>query len=302
MLGWQPAPGPGPPTDLQTVSVGQITAIARPGDVDLAVSLAERADQPTRWYGLGRRSVGRVVLMVVRGPEAFRAVSRGRVPGWGAGLALPAARFIAIRADRDDPFRVLRHELAHLILHDAIQGRVPLWFDEGYAVVAAGEFGRLTEFGLNFVVATGQVPGLEALNAGLRGGESTAEASYALAGSAVAFLDQRAGGIEPLLRKLVDGVSFDTAVAITTGMNPGRFEETWQRDVKRHYGLGLWLMAGGIWVLVAGLVLVAHAVRKRRDIPRREALNRGWIVPPDDPLPVEPAEGAPEPANPPSDA
>ena len=295
-------PGPRLPNDFQTVTVGQITAIARPGDVDLAVSLAERADQPTSWYGLGRRSAGRVALMVVRGPEAFRAVARGRVPAWGAGLALPAARFIALRADGEDPFRVLRHELAHLVLHDAITGRVPLWFDEGYAVVAAGEFGRLTEFGLNFAVATGRVPGLETLNAGLRGGESTAETSYALAASAVAFLDQRAGGIESLLRKLVDGVGFDTAVAITTGMNPGRFEETWQRNVKRHYGLGLWFMAGGIWVLVAGLVLVAHAVRKRRDIPRREALNQGWVLPPEDPLPAPPAEGTAEPANPSSDA
>ena len=233
--------------------------------------------------------------MVVRGPDAFKAVSGGRVPAWGAGLALPGARFIVIRADGDDPFRVLRHEPAHLVLHDAVKGRVPLWFDEGYAVVAAGEFGRLAEFGLNFSVATGRVPGLDGLNAGLRAGESTAEAAYALAGSAVAFLDRRAGGLEPVLGRLGAGQPFDSVVVITTGLNPGRFEETWQRDVKRHYGLGLWLMAGGIWVLVAGLVLVAHGVRKRRDVPRREALNRGWEIPAEDPQGDGPADANPVP-------
>lgn len=244
------------------------------------MSLAERADQPAAWYGLGRRPVGPVAIMVVRGTGGFRAVSRGRVPEWGAGLALPAARFIAIRADGDDPFRILRHELAHLVLHDAITGRVPLWFDEGYAVMAAGEFGRLTEVGLNFAVATGRVPDLESLNAGLRGAEATAETAYALAASAVAFLDRRAGGIDSLLARLAAGQPFDTAVAQSTGLNPGRFEEAWQRDVKRHYGLGLWLMAGGIWVIVAALLFVAHALRRRRDRPRREALNQDWDLPP----------------------
>ena len=226
--------------------------------------------------------------MVVRGAEAFRAVSRGRVPAWGAGLALPSARFIAIRADGEDPFQVLRHELAHLILHDAVKGRVPLWFDEGYAVVAAGEFGRLAQFGLNFSVAAGRVPDLDGLNAGLRAGEATAEASYALAGSAVAFLDRRAGGLDEVLAHLAAGQPFDSAIVITTGLNPGRFEEIWQKDVRRHYGLGLWLMAGGIWVVVAGLVIVAHTVRKRRDLPRRMALDLGWEV-----LPEEPPEDGP---------
>lgn len=290
-MGLAAGQSPGPPRDLATTTVGQVTAIARPADMPLAVGLAERADQPAEWYGLGRRAAGPLALMVVRGDSAFRAVARGRVPAWGAGLALPGARFILVRADGDDPLRVLRHEVAHLVLHDGIRGRVPLWFDEGYAAVAAGEFGRFDRLGLNLTVALGRVPGFEALNAGLRAGPSTAETSYALAAAGVSFLDRRAGGIEPVLTRLAAGMPFDSAVLVTTGLNPGRFEEAWQRDLKRRYGLGLWLGAGGLWAVVAGLVVAAHFIRKRRDRPRREQLNLGWT------LPTEPPEaGDPVPA------
>ena len=210
------------------------------------------------------------------------AVAHGRIPSWGAGLAFPGARVVVIRADGDDPFRILRHELAHLALHQSIKGRVPLWFDEGYAVLAAGELGRLESLRLNLTVARGRVPGLAALDAGLRGGQSTAEASYALAGTAVAFLARRYPdqSLVPLLGRLERGEPFDSAVARSTGLAPGRFEDAWQRDVRRRHGVGLWFLAGGMWAAVGGLVVAAWLVRRRRDRPRRAALDIGWEIDP----------------------
>ncbi len=277
-----------------------MTAIAARPDLDLATALAEAADRPIDWWSLGRRSAGAVAIAVVRGSADFDSIAHGRIPAWGAGLAVPAARFIAIRADRDDPFRVLRHELAHLILHDATRSRVPLWFDEGYAALAAGEIGRLDWLRLNFAVARGEIPTLGALDRGLRGSASTAEASYALAASAVAFLARRnpTRTLSPLFADLAKGVPFDTAVALTTGFNPDRFEEAWQKDVRRRHGVGLWLAAGGMWSVIAAAVVFAAYLRRRRDRPRRAALDQGWTVveePPDAPggppdLPGEPPQ------------
>jgi hypothetical protein len=265
-----------------------VTAIAAPADLDLAVALAERADRVQPWYGIGRRAPGPLALVVVRGRTAFDSIARGRLPSWGAGLAVPGARLVAIRADGDDPFRVLRHELAHLVLHDVVRGRVPLWFDEGYAAVAAAELGRLDELRLNLTVARGQVPNLEELDAGLRGAASTAELSYALAASAVAFLARKnpTGGLEPLLAELGKGAPFDTAVAVTTGFTPGRFEDAWRKDIRRRYGLGLWLAAGGMWSLIGGAVVFAAVWRRRRDRPRRAALDVGWVIEPEEPPPA----------------
>src|SRR5215213_4997627 len=122
------------------VRVGQVTAVAWPRQLGLAAALARRADQATEWPGLGRRSPGPLRLIVVPDARRLDSLTSGRAPHWGAAVALPAARTILLRADVADIYAVLRHELAHLALHQAIPVRVPLWFDEGYASWAAGEW------------------------------------------------------------------------------------------------------------------------------------------------------------------
>ena len=258
-------------------------AIARHADMSLAIGLAESAGTPSEWYGLGRREAGELRLIVVRG-QGDRGFSRDQLPGWGAGFTFPSARTILIRADAGDPYRILRHELAHLVLADAVKVRVPLWFSEGYAALAAGELNRLIALRLNFSIAKGNIPGFFELDRGLRANEPTAETSYALAASAVAMLARRHPdhSLVPLLSKLESGESFDRAVLATTGSPLGRFELEWQRDVRRRYGLLGWIMAGGLWALASLLVLAAIWVRRKRDRPRRLALDEGWVVEEDD--------------------
>lgn len=229
---------------------------------------------------------------MVRGAAQLDSLMRGRGPAWGAGFAMPGARTIVIRADRGNPRQTLRHELAHFGLHDAIPVRVPLWFDEGYAAIAAGEWDRLDGLRLNLTVARGRVPNFYELDRALRAGESTAEAAYALAASAVAMMARRhpRHTLEPLLTRLAAGESFDSALLATTGSTPGRFEVEWQKDVRKRYGLLVWAAAGGLWLFVALGVIVAAWLRRRRDRPRRAALDQGWVVEPEEPdVPEEPA-------------
>ena len=115
----------------------------------MAIALAEVADQPVEWPALGRVELGAVRLILVPDDDQFSRLARGRVPNWGVGLAFPRSRTIVLRADDGAVRQTLRHEMAHLALHQMVKGRVPLWFDEGYAGWAAGEFGRhLKEGGL----------------------------------------------------------------------------------------------------------------------------------------------------------
>jgi hypothetical protein len=266
--------------------------VARRGDLNLAIALAEESDTPRTWYGLAPASPGPIRLIVVRGTAQLDSLMRGRGPAWGAGFAMPGARTIVIRADRGNPRQTLRHELAHFALHDAIAVRVPLWFDEGYAAIAAGEWDRLDGLRLNLTVARGRVPNFYELDRALRAGESTAEAAYALAASAVAMIARRHPGhsLEPLLTRLAGGESFDAALLATTGSTPGRFEVEWQKDVRKRYGLLVWVAAGGLWLFVAFGVILAAWLRRRRDRPRRAALDQGWVVEPEEPdTPEEPA-------------
>jgi hypothetical protein len=265
------------------VQVGQVTAVAWPRQLDLAIQLAEVADRPAEWPGLGRVSAGPMQLVVVPDARRLDSLTRGRAPRWGAGVALPGIRTIVIRADGGNLPQTLRHELAHLALHQRVPVRVPLWFDEGYAGWAAGEWERLGVLELNLAVARGALPRLRALDGALRASETTADAAYALAYSAVSELAHRnpSGTLTPLLERLASGEDFDAAVLATTGLTVDRFEEAWQRSIRHRYGLVTWLLAGGGWLLVSVAVLLLVHLRRRADRPRREALDEGWVVDPE---------------------
>lgn len=249
--------------------------------MSLAIALAEAASQPVTWPGLGRREPGPLRLIVLEPGGQLDTLSRGRFPPWSAGLAYPSARTIVVRARGSNAFTVLRHELAHLALHDAVRPRLPLWFDEGYASWAAGEFDRLQRLNVNLAVLRGRIPNFDVLDRALRGPPTTAETAYALAATAVIELARRTrgGDLRVLMERLEGGDGFDAALKGTIGLTVDQFEVLWQRSIRRRYNLLTWIAAGGLWTLLGGLVLVAHFLRRRRDLPRRLALDEGWIIP-----------------------
>jgi hypothetical protein len=262
--------------------VGDVTVIAEPAEEQLAVGLAEQAQLPREWPGLGRRAPGPFRLVVLPDREALSRWTGGRAPRWGAALAFPRSRTILLRADAD-PQRTLQHELAHLVLNEAHKSRVPLWFDEGYAVWAAGEWDLVRQLSLNLAVATSATPSLDTLNLALRGHDVEVSAAYALAASAVLDLANRhpAKSIGPLIERLAAGASFPDAVLATTGLTLDRFDEAWQKTVRRRFSVLTWLVAGGAWGILGLVVIVAMRVRRRADRPRRLALDEGWEVPSD---------------------
>ena len=272
------------PAPERRIDVGDITVLADRRNLSLGTALAEAASAPHDWLGLGRMDAGPLVLILARDRAEFTRWSRGRLPSWGAGVTFPGSRVVIIRLDAGDPYQTLRHELAHVVLHQAVQGRVPLWFDEGYAVLAAQEYGRFAALRLNLAVAAGRVPDLRALDGALRGSDDDAETAYALAGSAVAELERRGrnGQLAPLLKELERGVPFDDAVASSTGFTLDRFEDAWQQSLRRHYNWAIWLATDGMWLLVTLILSWAAATRRRREAPRRAALDVGWPEPPPD--------------------
>ena len=260
-----------------------MTAVAWPAQLRLATELARQASDPSEWPGLGIRGVDSFRLIVVPDLRRLDSLTQGRAPSWAAAIALPDSRTVVLRADAEDLPRILRHELAHLTLHRAVSGRVPLWFDEGYAGWAAGEWDRLGLLELNLSVVRGAIPRLSGLDRALRGATSTADAAYALAVSAVTELARRnpTGTLTPLMTRLRAGEDFGAAVLGTTGLTLDRFEEEWQRTVRRRYSLATWLFASGGWFLVSVGVLFLVHFRRQADRERRAALDEGWVVEPE---------------------
>jgi hypothetical protein len=266
------------------LQVGTITVMTPANKIDIGTALGQAADQPHEWLGLGRVDAGELTIAVAPDAASFARWSRGRAPTWGAGLMFPGAHLIVVRLDGGDPYQTLRHELAHVVLHRKVAGRVPLWFDEGYASYASGEYGRMAALRLNLTVVAGKVPELRDLDELLRGTGDDAEVGYALAASAVAELARRnpTHQLTPIMDRLAAGMPFDEAVRTTTGLPLDQFDEAWHRRVRQEYNWVMWLATGGAWLVMTLVLTWAAASRRRRESPRRAQLDVGWTLPVDD--------------------
>ena len=265
------------PTPTAT-DVGRVTAIAWPGQEALAAAIAEQADRATNFPGIGALPDRPLRIILAPNRETYDSLTRGRLPLWSEGAAFPDAGTVVLLTDQP-PNRqtaALRHELAHLALRWQVGRRVPLWFEEGYAAVAAQEWDRLDALRLNWQLARGVRMNLDEVDRALRGSRGDAEAGYALAATAVLLLERWGGerGLAPLMANLPQAESFDAALRATYHVTEGDFEQRWQRDVASRYGWLSWLAAMGFFWLAIGAVLAALlGLRRRRDHAKRQLLD-----------------------------
>jgi hypothetical protein len=257
-----------------------VTAIAWPGQAGLATAIAEQADRATNFPGIDAGPTpGRPIRIILAPTRAqYDSLTRGRLPLWSEGAAFPDAGTIVLLTARpsDRPAAALRHELAHLVLRWHVTRPLPLWFEEGYAAVAAQEWDRLDALRLNWQLARGARMNLDDVDRALRGGRGDAETGYALATTAVLLLERWGGkqGLAPLLTNLPQAESFDAALRATYHVTEDDFEMRWQRDVRSRYGWLSWLSAMGFFWLTVGALLVALVLlRRKRDRAKRAALE-----------------------------
>lgn len=260
---------------FDTISAGSVRVVYAPRHRALAREVMAVARTPLRLPGMGP-----VVLpestTIVLAPDAaaFRAATDGEAPEWAGGVAIPELRRIVLpayptpRAPEEDRAVILRHEIAHLVLHRRVPGFVPRWFDEGYAQVASGGWDVESAWQLRIAIATGGAPPLDSLNLDWPGGEQQAQLAYLLSATAVDYLRRRGGerGLELLFDNWRREGEMERALRVTYGITLGQFEDEWRHDVRTRYG---WLLALSsvtlVWLLAAGVVLVAWIPRRRRN-------------------------------------
>lgn len=265
------------------MTVGRVTAVAWPGQERLATALAEAADLTPDFPGIGSLPDRPIRLVLASTRARYDSLTRGRLPLWSEGAAFPDAGVIVLLTvgPPDRLTASLRHELAHLALRWRVGRRAPLWFEEGYAAVAAAEWDRLDALQLNWQVARGVRMNLDDVDRALRGGRGDAETGYALATTAVLLLGRwgRERGLGPFIANLADAGSFDDALRQTYHVTEGDFEERWQRDVGTRYGWLSWTFAMGFfWLGVGALMVSLLGLRRRRDRARRAALDDGQLL------------------------
>jgi hypothetical protein len=245
----------------------------------VARNLAETADALRAFPGITENWNEPVRLLLTDNDARFDSLMAGRIPEWGIGAAIPASNTIVLRIT-GNVRRTMHHELAHLALHSVVE-RVPVWFDEGYASLAAGEWSRLGALRVNWALMTGAVPHFAQVTRDIRSGAAHAQTAYALATAAVAHLERLGGedGLERLLENLANSGNFDRALRTTYNVSLGQFEVLWQKDLRTRYGWVLFFSSLTVFWTVLAVVLVSlWGWRRRRDKARRAALDQGWVA------------------------
>jgi hypothetical protein len=258
---------------------GRFTFLHFPDDRQLATSLARHALATDTFPGLPRPAQ-RVIIAIAPDKRRFREWA-GDAPEWGSAIAFPESRRIVLQgrsagSDAGDPLAVLRHELAHLALHEFLGNLPSRWFDEGYASYSAGEWGRQELLATNVALALRGMPTLDELESSFSGGSTAAQSAYALSYRAVAQLaeiDPRQG-LSGFFRYWRETESFERALRRAYGLTSADFERRWRQRTRRQYGL----LALASNVTMAGLLLLfllapLYVARRRRYRRRLEKMR-----------------------------
>ncbi len=262
------------------LDAGRFSVFAGRVDERLARSLLDLAVRHDTFPGLPAPH-SHVVIIVAPDAAHFRRWVGRTVPEWGAAVAIPQSQRIIVQgraapSAAGDPVPTLRHELAHLALHEYLDELPPRWFDEGYASYAARETGRDEALATNIALALHGAPTLASLDSGLVGGEGEATASYALAYRAVADLAalDTARGLSLMLRYWRETGSLDLAVRRAYGEPLDTFEAQWRSQTRRRYGT-LAIASDLAFSMLVFLTLLAplYVARRRRDRARLAVLR-----------------------------
>ena len=258
---------------------------------DNIIAEAERFDSLP---GLPRDApaFGEPIRIILTGSdEQFRTATGNRAPEWGIGVAAPEQGLIVLRAyggtsgGYDQLAPVLRHELAHIALHRYLGDTyIPRWFNEGYAMWAAGELGTAEEWQLRVAFVTRSAPPLDSLELGWPAMSSDARVAYILAASVVQYLVRESGAraLDVFMRTWRQTQNFETALGRTYGLSIDQLEAHWRRDVRRRYGWLTVLVQSAAFATFAAIgVFAMYFVRRRRDRLKMQHLRE--TEPPDEP-------------------
>jgi hypothetical protein len=249
-----------------------------PPGVDLLVDeLAQtlRSEWPRIERELGADVEDGLVIRIGRSHEEMAALApRGAPPpAYAVGVAYPASGLVLLTLSAPETWerpalrQVLVHELSHVALHRAANGRpVPRWLAEGLAIHQARERSFERVRSLWEATARGQLVPLDDLARAFPTLPHRVNVAYAESADFVEWLSKRSG--EPRLPELISRIArdqpFETAVSQTFHAGIGQLEHEWREELAERFGaFPLLLGTGAIWVLIAVLVVLAW-IRRRR--------------------------------------
>jgi hypothetical protein len=247
--------------------------------------MVESAERTDTFPGLPRPREA-IHIDVAGDAATFRALIGPSAPEWGVAVAFPRSQRIVMQgryagAEEGNPLEILRHEIAHLALHEALGELPPRWFDEGYAAYSAQEWGREEMLATNFALVLRGIPSLDSLDNRFYSGAQRATGAYALAYTAVAEMAalDRDRGLALFFEHWRRTRSMDNAVRAAYGITLAGFEARWRSRTRRRYGaLALVTDLAIVGTGVVGLLLPLQHLQRRRRKQRLAAMREAELA------------------------
>jgi len=225
---------------------------------------------------LGQSVLDHVLVRAAHSPEEMATLApEGQPPPpYAAGVAYPPLHVVllALREpvtwEAPDLSSLLRHELTHVALADAVSNRhVPRWFNEGLAIRESGELPWARRQTLWDASLSKRLLPLEALDQGFPSDRYDVNIAYAESADFVNFLmrDADRARFGSLVQRVRAGADFSRALEDAYGTDVRKLEYEWREAVGRRFGLVPMLTGGGVlWTLMVGLAVAAWVKRRRR--------------------------------------
>lgn len=236
---------------------------------------------------LGHPVLERVRVYVARTPGemATLAPEGAPYPKYASGVAYSDLGLVLLTiasvhpGANHDLGEVFRHELAHVALHDALggRGRVPRWFNEGFAVHASGESSVARLQTLWTATLAGNLRPLRDLENAFPTDSVAAELAYAQSADVVRFLlrQEDRARFGALIGRIRNGQTFDAALRDAYGLDMPSLEFEWREEVAKRYSFWPVFFSGSIvWMGALGLFVVGWRRRKRRSDQTLERWRR----------------------------
>ena len=181
---------------------------------------------------LGLKFTGTLNIYLASKPAEFGELTDWKLPSWAKGVAFPDQNKVVLKSpkysgNQIDLARAAVHEFIHIMLAtDA--GKVPLWLNEGLAVMLSGE-GYFDDRQLTNAAITGKFVPFRKMEQVLRFDPNSAQLAYQQALAATRYLVGEFGwsSVSRMLLGVKYGQSFDKAFFDATGLWPDEFEGEW---------------------------------------------------------------------------
>lgn len=231
---------------------------------------------------LGRPVLDFVEIRIARTVEEMAALAPLGMPppDYAEGVAYARSRLIIISLVAPNAAQppvlpeVLKHELAHVALHDAVGGNpVPRWFNEGYAVHASGESSIVRTRTLWMATLGKRVLPMSDLDRSFPASSDLAAIAYAQSADFVRFLlrKQDRARFVMFVDRLAQGDKFEASIADAYSADLRRLEFQWREEINKRFSWAPVILGGSLLWVGAFVLIGVGWVKRRRDTRRKLA-------------------------------